>query len=139
MITEFHIKNFKSHADTLLSLKPLTFLTGLNGSGKTSIIQSLLLLRQSFKKQRLSEALILNDLLCNIGLGKDAIFQSSKDDYLQFGLKTDSLSYFWKFSTPENKDFLPLLQFNNDSNTNLNELQLFNNYFQYLMLYYLAK
>ena len=132
MITELHIKNFKSHADTLLSLKPLTVLTGLNGSGKSSVIQSLLLLRQSFKKQSLREVLILNDSLCSIGIGKDAIFQSSKDDFLQFGIKTDTLSCFWKFSTLESKDFLPLLESAIDSENNLNSLQLFNNDFQYL-------
>jgi predicted ATPase len=132
MLTELHIKNFKSHADTLLPLKPITVLTGLNGSGKSSIIQSLLLLRQSFKRQRLKEALILNDSLCSIGTGKDAIYQASKDDFLQFGIKTDASSYCWKFSISENKDFLPLLQPEDDANSNLNTLQLFNNDFQYL-------
>jgi len=110
MITELHIKNFKSHADTLLRLKPLTVLTGLNGSGKSSVIQSLLLLRQSFKKQRLNEALILNDTLCSIGIGKDAIYQSAKEDFLQFEINADNILYSWKFSVSESKDFLPLLQ-----------------------------
>jgi predicted ATPase len=132
VITELHIKNFKSRADTLLPLKPLTVLTGLNGSGKSSVIQSLLLLRQSFKKQRLGEALILNDFLCSIGTGKDVIYQSSKDDYLQFGFKTDTNSYLWKFSIQENKDFLPLMQSEIVPNANLDSLQLFNNEFQYL-------
>lgn len=132
MINELHIKNFKSHANTVLPLRPLTVLTGLNGSGKSSVIQSLLLLRQSYRKQRLNEALILNDFLCSIGMGKDAICQSSKDDFLQFGIKADAFSLFWKFSTQENKDFLPLLLNENDSKCNLNDIQLFNNNFQYL-------
>jgi predicted ATPase len=132
MITELHIINFKSHADSLLRLKPLTVLTGLNGSGKSSVIQSLLLLRQSFKKQRLNEALILNDSLCNIGIGKDAIYQSAKEDFLQFEIKADSILYSWKFSVSENKDFLPLLESKVDSDGNINNLQLFTNDFQYL-------
>jgi len=132
MITELHIKNFKSHADTLLRLKPLTVLTGLNGSGKSSVIQSLLLLRQSFKKQRLNEALILNDTLCSIGIGKDVIYQASKDDFLQFEIKADNHFYSWKFAVSENKDFLPLLQNIVDSGDEINSLQLFTNDFQYL-------
>lgn len=37
MIERLRIKNFKSHKDTNLLLRPLTVLTGLNGSGKTSL------------------------------------------------------------------------------------------------------
>jgi len=132
MITELHIKNFKSHANTLLPLKPLTILTGVNGSGKSSVLQSLLLLRQSYKKQRLNTALILNDSLCNIGIGKDAIYQSSEDDFLQFGIKAGLASYNWQFSTRENKDFLPALQDDINTHSDLSPISLFNNNFQYL-------
>ena len=38
-------------------IKPLTFLVGLNSSGKTSIIQSLLLLRQTVKSRDLKNPL----------------------------------------------------------------------------------
>jgi len=132
MITELFIKNFKSHLHTVLPIKPLTVLAGLNGSGKSSVIQSLLLLRQSFKKQRLIEALMLKDFLCNIGIGKDAIYQASEDDFLEFGVKTGFSSYSWKFSVHGSKDFLPLLEHNINSKSNLDELSLFNNEFQYL-------
>jgi len=132
MIKELHIQNFKSHADSLLQLKPLTVLTGLNGSGKSSVIQSLLLLRQSFKKQRLNEALILNDTLCSIGFGRDAIFQSSKEDFIQFEIKAENNIYSWKFSVSENKDFLPLIKNNIEASGNISNLQLFSNNFQYL-------
>ena len=33
-------------------MRPLTMLAGLNGMGKSSVLQSLLLLRQSFQQQR---------------------------------------------------------------------------------------
>jgi predicted ATPase len=132
MITELHIQNFKSHGNTLLPLKPLTILTGVNGSGKSSVLQSLLLLRQSYKKQRLNTALILNDSLCNIGIGKDAIYQSSEDDFLQFEIKTELAAYNWRFSTLENKDFLPALQEGINTHPDLSNVSLFNNNFQYL-------
>ena len=54
MISRLKINNFKSHKDTEISLGNLTVLTGVNGCGKTSLIQALLLLRQSFLKNRLS-------------------------------------------------------------------------------------
>jgi len=132
MITELQIKNFKSHLHTVLPLKPLTVLTGLNGSGKSSVIQSLLLLRQSYKKQRLNEALILNDFLCGIGIGKDAVYQASEDDFIEFGIKAGSFPYSWKFSVSESKDFLPLLKHTMNPRTSYDGLSLFNNNFQYL-------
>jgi predicted ATPase len=132
MITELHIQNFKSHGNTLLPLAPLTLLTGVNGSGKSSVIQSLLLLRQSYKKQRLDEALILNDTLCSIGTGKDAIFQSAEEDFLQFTLKLDKQEYAWKFSSSESKYFLPASEEKSHAFFNISHLSLYNNNFQYL-------
>ncbi|MDR3188015.1 MAG: DUF3696 domain-containing protein [Prevotellaceae bacterium] len=132
MIADLHIHNFKSHADTDLSLKPLTVLTGLNGSGKSSVFQSLLLLRQSYKQQRLEEALRLSGSLCEIGTGKDAIYQSAQDDFLQFAIKVEEKTYQWQFSSKENKDYLPLVQMNVENIASLKNLSLFNNNFQYI-------
>ena len=71
MITQLNIKNFKSHGNTSLSLSCLNILTGLNGVGKSSVFQALLLLRQSYLKNRLHEGIDLNKPLCNIGLVGD--------------------------------------------------------------------
>lgn len=47
MITQFTIGGFKRFHSCTLKLAPLTALTGLNGAGKTSVIQALLLMRQA--------------------------------------------------------------------------------------------
>lgn len=48
MLTELHLKNFKAWRDTLpVSLRPVTMLLGTNSSGKSTLIQSLLLLKQT--------------------------------------------------------------------------------------------
>ncbi|MFD1910383.1 AAA family ATPase [Paenibacillus rhizoplanae] len=47
---KIHLQNIKCFQDQEIILAPLTLLTGLNGAGKSTIIQSLLLLRQSFCK-----------------------------------------------------------------------------------------
>jgi predicted ATPase len=47
MILDIHIKGFKRFADERLALGPLTVLTGLNGSGKSSLIQSIFLAREA--------------------------------------------------------------------------------------------
>ena len=48
---EFH--GFKSFVSELLELKDLTLLTGLNSSGKSSVIQSILLLEKAARKEKL--------------------------------------------------------------------------------------
>lgn len=47
MLSQFSIEGFKRFQSCTLDLEPLTVLTGLNGAGKTSVIQALLLLRQA--------------------------------------------------------------------------------------------
>ena len=49
MIKSIHIQNFKSLKDILMIPTSLNLLMGLNGMGKSSFIQSLLLLRQNKK------------------------------------------------------------------------------------------
>jgi predicted ATPase len=131
MITELFIQNFKSHKNTRLSLNPLTLLTGVNSSGKTSVIQSLLLLRQSYKKQQLDKTLVLNDFLCKIGTGKDAIYQSADEDFIQFVFKTRNNTHSWKYSLQESKDFLPAHS-QSIKSSDLSNVSLFDNNFQYL-------
>jgi hypothetical protein len=46
VISALGISNFKRFTDALFALRPLTVLTGLNGTGKSTTIQALLLARQ---------------------------------------------------------------------------------------------
>jgi predicted ATPase len=82
MITKLKIANFKSHKNTELNTGSLTVLTGINRSGKTSVLQSLLLLRQSFKKGRLNDGLDLNKPLCEIGAAGEALSQFATDNHI---------------------------------------------------------
>lgn len=79
MISSIEIKNFKSIKSKVFALRNLNLLLGLNGQGKSSFIQSLLLLRQS--KGHLTEHLNLNDeKLIRIGKAKDALYQYAKEN-----------------------------------------------------------
>jgi len=55
MIKKLHIKNYKILKDNAFEFSNLNVFTGLNGMGKSSVIQSLLLLRQSFQGGNLSQ------------------------------------------------------------------------------------
>lgn len=81
MLKSIEIKNFKSIKSKYFPLRNLNVLLGLNGQGKSSFIQTLLLLRQS---ERINHGeLMLNDRsgeLVNIGTTRDARYQYSKKD-----------------------------------------------------------
>ncbi|MBC8507758.1 MAG: AAA family ATPase, partial [Chloroflexi bacterium] len=50
MITGFRVQNFKAFKDTeRINLKPLVLLSGINSAGKSSILQALLLLKQTLE------------------------------------------------------------------------------------------
>ncbi|RLG29993.1 hypothetical protein DRO03_05740 [Methanosarcinales archaeon] len=75
MISKIHLKNFKALRDTgKLEIKPITFLVGPNSSGKTSLIQSILALRQTVRSQDPNTPLILDDGYVNLGSYRDAVF-----------------------------------------------------------------
>jgi len=53
IIKTLEFNGFKSFVSEFLELKDLTLLTGLNSSGKSSVIQSILLLEKASKKEKL--------------------------------------------------------------------------------------
>ena len=74
MIRRLYLDNFKCFADQELPLLPLTILAGVNASGKTSVLQALLLLRQSYDANRLQKGeLMLAGELVSVGVARDAI------------------------------------------------------------------
>lgn len=88
MIQSIEIQNFKSIKKKKFKLRNLNILLGLNGQGKSTFIQSLLLLRQS-------ELLFRGELklnggengLVNIGTTKDALYQYSGKENLSFSIQ----------------------------------------------------
>ncbi|MFE7836907.1 DUF3696 domain-containing protein [Streptomyces sp. NPDC057474] len=76
MITRLTLINFKAFRRLELPLGPLTLLTGLNSSGKSSVLQALPLLRQSFGPDRATspeEGLLLNGELVEMGTARDLL------------------------------------------------------------------
>jgi predicted ATPase len=136
MIRKLRLRNFKSHKDTELTLENLTVLTGQNGVGKSSVIQSMLLLRQTNEKNRLFDILDLNSPLCFIGKSNDAIYRFPNKEFenkIGVVLSDSELEYSWIFEIPkiQNKAYLKRINDLADSE-GYEKLSLFNHKFQYL-------
>ncbi len=105
MIKQIKIKNFKSIKNADVGVSNLNLLMGLNGMGKSSFMQILLLLMQSDK---LEEGVIdLNGILAQIGQGRDALYQYAEEEKIVFELTLDGQAkYSWKFAYQKDKEKL---------------------------------
>ena len=88
MITQLQLRNFKCFPVLDLPLAPLTLLCGLNGAGKSSVIQALLLLRQSFESGDLGVGrLLLGGPHVDLGTGQDVLCEEAQEDIVQVGIR----------------------------------------------------
>jgi len=142
MLSSLTLKNFKPFENQSFSLKPLTLLTGLNSTGKSSVLQSLLLLRQSCLQDELLDrvGLVLNGDLVSIGTGKDALFKRAKEDVITFeiGMNND-IKGNWIFDCDRQSDIMrlsPIMTGSDDPDLGIDvavyDSGLFNDNFHYL-------
>jgi len=133
MLKNISIKNFKAHSETNLELRNLNILTGINGAGKSSVFQALLLLRQSHENNVLKNGLQLNRPHCYIGEYSDAIYQYAPNDVIEFSISTaDHGIQTWKFRPEKNNltgNFIPIFE---TIQTGLDNISVFNDNFHYL-------
>jgi predicted ATPase len=132
MIDKLQIKNFKVHADTKLDLSNINILTGMNGMGKSSVIQSLLLLRQTQIRGFLRRGLELNGELSSIGVASDAMYKYADSDHLELILTQDKKVYDWSFKVDSSNLSKTFIQSDNNVDFNPEEISLFTNDFQYI-------
>lgn len=105
MITKISLQNFKSWENTgEIRLSPITALFGSNSSGKTALLQSLLMLKQTTESPDRAQVLNLGDerSLIQLGSFRDIIFSHNTEAVLKFDLnwkQEDEL----KIDDPEHK------------------------------------
>lgn len=96
MIKELSLKNFKCFKEISLRFSTVNILTGLNGMGKSTIMQSILLLGQSQKSIISENALFLKGKYVNLGVGKDVLFEKAEEDEIGITIATnDREEEFW--------------------------------------------
>ena len=92
MIKEVSIENFKCFKnEEIFHFSKLNLLTGINGRGKSSLLQSLLLISQTFIRKKSAEQLVLNGEWVELGTFDDIKNDSDNNnkDIISFRFKTD--------------------------------------------------
>jgi len=132
MIKSFNLRNFKCFKEQIIEFAPLTLLSGLNGHGKSSVLQALLLLRQSYHQGLLPNiGLALNGEFVQIGTAKDALYENAEYEAIGFKLKwTNNSVAEWIFEYNDEADVLKLAS--DPISSEIYDHNIFNDDFQYL-------
>ncbi len=90
MIQEMAVQNFKCFSDQKLGLGQLTVLAGLNGTGKSSVVQALLVLRQSgLTADGLPARLKWQGGLIDLGSFREVLCDSADEDAIEIAVIFD--------------------------------------------------
>jgi len=135
MLQKLKIENFKSLKIIDIELSNLNLITGINGMGKSSILQVLLLLRQTFEHNLIKKSLWLNnEKYIEIGSAKNAIYRKADNDSIKFEITENDINYFWKYKYSSEiieNNYIPLYESENIDDS-LENLPLFSDNLQYL-------
>ncbi|MEU1516885.1 DUF3696 domain-containing protein [Streptomyces sp. NPDC005811] len=103
MITSLGIRHFKRFADASFELRPLTVLTGLNGTGKSTAIQALLLARQLADAHSNSSVVQLNGPYgLALGEAHEVLHPDAPDSVIEIHLDNDDgASVAHRFEVPD--------------------------------------
>jgi predicted ATPase len=103
VLTELHITNFKCFESLALPLHPLTLLSGTNGGGKSSVIQSLVLLAHTVSRREWSDSLLLDGPELALGSAADVLNQRAARRRLSLGASTQDQTIRWSFAAEDRR------------------------------------
>ena len=106
MISALSLTHFKAFRHLSLPIRPLTLLTGLNSSGKSTVLNSLALLRQSIVAE--SSSAVLNGPLLRLGTAEDVLNEDAADETVAITITTsDGRVHRNDFAAKGRADVLP--------------------------------
>ena len=88
MLTNIKLENFKCFRELDLKCAPLTLLTGINGTGKSSVFQALVLLRQTVLRRAWEDRRLFS-MGPQIDLGPASGFLHDDASHVRFALEID--------------------------------------------------
>jgi predicted ATPase len=98
VLTQIDLQHFKCFRRLKLPLGKLTLLSGTNASGKSTILQALVLLHQTCVAHEWSNRLQLNGSEISLGTFRDVIDKVYGKSEFHFELHADTLRVAWTFS-----------------------------------------
>lgn len=85
MINEISIENFKSFQKLDdLKIKPITIFCGTNSCGKSTLLQSILSIKQTIESQANNQAFLSNGKYVHLGTFENLIYEKKKDNIVKF-------------------------------------------------------
>lgn len=110
MIEQIRLSNFKCFEELDLKLGTLNLFTGLNGMGKSTIIQILLMLHQSNNQGYLDKKTVcLNGDYIKLGTGQDVLYQNANDEVISVELKDTNDNISFRFRYEKDADMLEII------------------------------
>ena len=98
MLRQLELRSFKCFELLRLPFAPLTLLTGLNASGKSSVLQTLVLLHQTMREHEWSTRLVLNGTDVRLGTVADVVDEQSSSSQFEVVLDDAMNSCCWTFA-----------------------------------------
>lgn len=98
MLNQLDLTTFKCFEVLRLPLESLTLLSGLNASGKSSVLHGLVLLHQTMQENEWSTRILLNGEVARLGTVTDVVDQVYGRNSFEIGLVTDDANCHWSFS-----------------------------------------
>ncbi len=138
MISKVRLENFKCFEKFSMDLKNVTVLTGINGMGKSTVMQALLLLHQSWLSDPDIGRLYIKGKYADLGTGIDILYEKAEDDFVKIGFEKDGeISYDYRFAYMMSADYMPLVDYDITSQTRAltTEDDLFGKHVLYLSAY----
>ncbi len=91
MLREYRLTNFKAFGETVtIPIRPLTLIFGANSSGKSSIFQSMLLLKQTLEEEKNPNTVLLpKGSLVDLGKYYDFVHRHEIERNFEFGARFD--------------------------------------------------
>lgn len=103
MLTRIDLQHFKCFELLRLPIAPLTLLSGSNASGKSSVLQALVLLHQTMRQHEWSTRLMLNGTDIRLGTVSDVVDKVHGRFTFEIALADDEVRCHWTF-TGEQRD-----------------------------------
>ena len=115
MLKHLELRNFKCFEKLNLDLKSVNVFTGLNGMGKSTVIQSLLVLYQSLNNNSNAAGLKFNADLISLGNSQDVFYDKAEENNIQINItNTEEKKFNYKTEYKQDVDFLPFVANNPD-------------------------